>query len=87
MIALRILVTAGLVAIPAFAFAAELPLSPRRAIPATTMHDYGKSDPQCSSWSDGCRICRRGEGEGAAAVCSNVGIACQAGAVTCTARQ
>ena len=83
------IVLAGLIGVvhclPTQALATELPVPPRRAIPATGIHNYGKTDPKCSSWSDGCRICQRGDA--GAANCSNIGIACQAGDVKCTARR
>ena len=89
-IALRIFLTSALAGFPVLAHAADLPVQPRRAAPApaateTTMHNYGKTDPKCSSWTDGCRTCKRGDA--GAANCSNIGIACQAGEIRCTARQ
>lgn len=70
---------------PALAFAAELPVPARRPPVAADVHNYGKADPKCSSWTDGCRICQRGDA--GAAICSNIGIACQAGEVKCTAQR
>jgi hypothetical protein len=64
------------------------------AVPATpeppaggeppTIHRYGDVDNTCQRWTDGCRTCSRGEA--AAPLCSNIGIACQPAAITCTAR-
>jgi hypothetical protein len=71
--------------LPAQALATELPVPPRRVTPAADIHNYGKTNPKCSSWSDGCRICQRGDA--GVAACSNVGIACQAGEVKCTTRR
>jgi hypothetical protein len=36
------------------------------------------------SWTDACRHCERGEND--AILCSNIGIACQPAAITCTRR-
>jgi hypothetical protein len=49
------------------------------------MQRYGETDKVCRQWSDGCRTCRRGAD--GAVVCSNIGIACQPGTVTCTGPQ
>jgi hypothetical protein len=38
--------------------------------------NYGRENPSCQQWSDGCRVCTR---EG----CSNIGIACQPAEVKC----
>ncbi len=51
--------------------------------PTTDVHvfNFGKQNPACLSWTDGCRTCtRNAEGE---AVCSNIGITCQPGAIAC----
>ena len=45
----------------------------------------GETDKACLRWSDGCRTVRpRADG---AVACSNIGIACQPGAVTCAGSQ
>src|SRR5262245_22952915 len=49
--------------------------------PAENIHAYGDSNPSCQVWTDGCRRCNRTGG--GAASCSNIGIACQPGAVKC----
>ena len=51
---------------------------------AVSTQGYGDIDKVCLEWNDGCRTCRRPEGGEAA--CSNIGIACQPAAVTCTRR-
>jgi hypothetical protein len=52
---------------------------------ALPMERYGETDKACMRWSDGCRTCGRGA-DGVVA-CSNIGIACQPGAVTCAGSQ
>jgi hypothetical protein len=49
-----------------------------------SLHGYGDAEKACQEWTDGCRSCMRPEsGE---AVCSNIGIACQPQAISCTKR-
>jgi hypothetical protein len=49
-----------------------------------SIQGYGDQEKTCLEWNDGCRTCRRPDtGE---AVCSNIGIACQPTAATCTRR-
>lgn len=49
-----------------------------------SIQGYGDTEKTCLEWNDGCRTCRRADnGE---ATCSNIGIACQPTAVTCTHR-
>ena len=43
---------------------------------------FSGPDAACQSWTDGCRICRKLES--GYVVCSNIGIACQAGKLQCT---
>ena len=64
---------------------AQQPLPARDAgLETSSVQGYGDRDATCLEWADACRICRRPEnGE---AVCSNIGIACQPAAVTCTRR-
>ena len=76
-----ILIVAVLMASPAGA--ADLPVAPPvqgKPAPVENIHAYGDSNPSCRVWTDGCRRCQRASG---APNCSNIGIACQPGAVTC----
>jgi len=48
-----------------------------------SMEGFGKVNPTCLEWSDGCAVCRRDEaGQDR---CSTPGIACQPGEVVCRA--
>ena len=58
------------------------PAPPTSAEPS--IHGYGDRDKTCVAWTDTCRHCERGDND--AIVCSNVGIACQPAAITCTRR-
>ena len=49
------------------------------------LHNYGSVDPTCIRWTDQCRTCNRGSGEGKFG-CSNIGIACQPKEVECLER-
>jgi hypothetical protein len=60
--------------------APEAPATPAEA----SIHGYGDTEKTCLEWNDGCRTCRRQEGGKPA--CSNIGIACQPTAITCTRR-
>lgn len=62
------------------AIAAELPVPPREDI---SIQAYGEKNKTCQMWTDGCRTCER---SGAEATCSNIGIACQPKAISCTKR-
>ena len=73
--------------------AADLKLVPRsspKSAPASAtpadvpIQAYGKHDASCVTWTDGCRNCER-SADGS--TCSNIGIACQPGAIKCTARK
>jgi hypothetical protein len=76
------------------ASAADLKLVPRSTPkPAPTsatpsadvpIQAYGKHDASCVTWTDGCRNCER-SADGS--TCSNIGIACQPGAIKCTGRK
>ncbi len=44
---------------------------------------YGRGDPACRAWTDGCTICEADPG--AAARCSTPGIACTPRAIACEA--
>ena len=70
------------------ASAQESPAKPEATAPAVpsevSTHGYGDTEKTCLEWNDGCRTCRRpDQGE---VTCSNIGIACQPTAVTCTRR-
>ena len=45
--------------------------------PDAHLFNYGRLNPSCQQWSDGCRVCTSGG-------CSNIGIACQPAEVKCT---
>ena len=49
-----------------------------------SIHGYGDRDKTCMVWTDTCRSCERGDGD--SVHCSNVGIACQPAAITCSRR-
>lgn len=53
-----------------------------KARPASSdnIHTYGDKNASCAVWTDGCRRCDRAGGTPS---CSNIGIACQPGPVTC----
>jgi hypothetical protein len=72
-------------AIAAFALAASAQTpAPAPAQEEASLHGFGDTDKTCQEWTDGCRTCMRPEsGE---AVCSNIGIACQPKAISCTRR-
>jgi hypothetical protein len=63
----------------AASFAAELEIPPRAAPNDISVH---KGPPNCSRWTDECVNCSRGA-EDDAAVCSNIGFACQPKAIRC----
>lgn len=72
-------IAAALLALPARA--ADLPVRGKPApVPSENIHAYGDSNPSCQVWTDGCRRCQR---TGGVPSCSNIGIACQPGAITC----
>jgi len=65
--------------LPFMAAAADLPIE-GKPLPSENIHSYGDSNPSCQVWTDGCRRCNRADG---APNCSNIGIACQPGAIKC----
>jgi hypothetical protein len=66
------------------AAAAQTPPQPSAAQEEASLHGFGDADKTCQEWTDGCRTCTRPEsGE---AGCSNIGIACQPNAISCTRR-
>jgi hypothetical protein len=77
---LTIAILAALLATPALGQTAAPP-------PADdpSLHAFADRDKTCTAWNDQCRGCtRHADGE---VSCSNIGIACQPAAITCTARQ
>ncbi len=68
------------VALGGGALAADLELHPRKPLREIPVH---QGPPNCSAWTDECVNCTRGA-QGAA-VCSNIGFACQPKPVRCTA--
>jgi hypothetical protein len=65
---------------------APAPSPPPSEAPAAeaSIHGYGDRDKTCLAWTDTCRSCERGDGD--TIHCSNVGIACQPAAITCSRR-
>jgi hypothetical protein len=61
--------------------------TPNQGTPSqrTSIQAYGDHDKSCVAWTDACVSCRLDAG--GALTCNNVGIACQPGAITCTARR
>ncbi len=67
---------------------AQGPTQPPASAPpldVPTVHDYGAIEKTCLRWTDGCRTCIRAPD--GSWTCSNIGIACQPVAVSCTTRQ
>jgi hypothetical protein len=62
---------------------AELDVPPR---PPADKFSMQKGPPNCSRWTDGCVNCSR-DADGEAAVCSNIGVACQPKAIRCVSTQ
>ena len=57
---------------------------PDAASADVSIHGYGDREKTCQEWTDGCRSCQRdAKGD---PVCSNIGPACQPGAITCARR-
>lgn len=50
-----------------------------------SIQGYGDQDKTCLTWTDGCRTCERAADD--KITCSNIGIACQPGAIACTSRR
>jgi hypothetical protein len=63
------------------AVAAELPIPSAEDI---SIQAYGDKNKSCQEWTDGCRTCQRSDAKEPA--CSNIGIACQPKAISCTKR-
>jgi hypothetical protein len=63
------------------AIAAELPIP---SLADVSIQGYGDKNQTCQEWTDGCRACTRPES--GVATCSNLGIACQPKAISCTKR-
>jgi hypothetical protein len=62
-----------------------VPPEPPPQVPAEpSIHGYGDRDKTCMAWTDTCSSCERGDGD--TVHCSNVGIACQPAAITCSRR-
>lgn len=72
-------------AVAAFALGASAQTPPPTpAQEEASLHSFGDTDKACQEWTDTCRTCTRPDnGE---AVCSNIGIACQPKAISCTRR-
>lgn len=50
--------------------------------PKVSIQGYGKQNPRCQRWTDGCVLCSRAD---EATNCSTPGIACLPHGVTCKA--
>jgi hypothetical protein len=59
--------------------------APQAPTSDASIHGYGDRDKTCVAWTDTCRTCERGDGD--AITCSNIGIACQPAAITCSSRK
>ena len=57
---------------------------PTPAQEEASLHSFGDIDKACQEWTDGCRACTRPEN--AEPMCSNIGLACQPKAISCTKR-
>jgi hypothetical protein len=49
-----------------------------------SIHGFGDTDKTCLEWTDSCRTCLRVAN---AAMCPNIGIACQPKPITCVRRE
>ena len=74
---LAIAMTATIIVGPTLAADMDIPPPP-----AAKEISVQKGPPHCSRWTDDCVNCSRGA-NGAAPVCSNVGISCQPKPVRC----
>lgn len=59
--------------------------APQVAPAESSIQGFGDRDQACLAWTDMCHTCARGEGN--TITCSNIGIACQPSAVTCSSRR
>ena len=63
-----------------FSLAADIkpPRAAKPTVPADiSVQAYGRHNPKCVAWTDGCVNCSLGS-------CSNIGIACQPREIVCT---
>lgn len=77
--AATVLALAALLLVGASAQQRPVPLDPNSE--EASMLGYGDRNKTCSEWSDGCMTCSRAENGDP--LCPNIGIACQAKAITC----
>ena len=63
---------------------AQGPSPQRTQVDAVSMNAYGDTDKTCQEWTDSCRTCQRPDAS--EPTCSNIGIACQPGPITCARR-
>ena len=54
------------------------------AAETASMLGYGDRDKSCADWTDACMTCTRASNGDP--LCSNIGIACQPKAISCTKR-
>ena len=70
---------------PGFAQSSQpAPTPPPETSTEVSIHAYGDRDKTCLAWTDQCRSCARAAAD--EVTCSNIGIACQPAAITCTSR-
>ena len=77
--AATVLALAALLLVGASAQQRPVPLDPNSE--EASMLGYGDRNKTCAEWSDGCMTCSRAENGDP--TCPNIGIACQAKAITC----
>jgi hypothetical protein len=77
--AATVLALAALLLVSASAQQRPVPLDPNSE--EASMLGYGDRNKSCAEWSDGCMTCSRAENGDP--LCPNIGIACQAKAITC----
>ena len=81
----RLLAALFFLAAPAWADEPSVPPAPTPEVPAATVFSFGRDNPTCGEWTNGCQICTRpaaGEMQ-----CSTPGIACTPGAPVCRVKK
>ena len=69
-----------LLALPGAALADSFLAPQLKAGPPTSIGSYGRQNPRCAEWTNGCVICVSADGR---ARCSTPGIACTPAGLTC----
>ena len=76
--------TVIVLAVAMLALGASAQTPPNPTAEEASMRGFGDSDKTCQEWTDACVTCQRSDtGE---PLCSNIGIACQPKAISCTRR-